>query len=270
MTATLANGGPKEKRRELDYYPTPPDVTKALLIFLALAPCTILEPACGDGAMSRVLEAAGHTVISSDIRHTGFGQGGLDFLAEEPRHSDAIITNPPFAESERFIRKAITESPLVAMLLKSQYWHAQKRAALFAEHPPAWILSLTWRPDFLAGERGERADDGMPLDRVEAGRDGHALSAAFKADRRALRVCRSGSMTPPAKIDLVELTRKATDAFWEVICRAFPQATSGDLSPWATMQQDIANENAVKEWVRSKRAGKRNDSERGAIEICPV
>lgn len=154
MTATLANGGDATKRRALDFYPTPPDVTRALLIFLALQPCVIWEPACGDGAMSQVLEAAGHEVISTDIRQTGYGEGGNDFLACPARRCDAVVTNPPFAASEEFIRRSLATAPLVAMLLKSQYWHAQKRQALFREHPPAWVLPLTWRPDFLDGERG--------------------------------------------------------------------------------------------------------------------
>jgi hypothetical protein len=150
----LANGGPKTKRRDLDFYPTPAAVTQALLLFLALKPCVIWEPACGDGAMSRVLTAAGHTVLSTDIRHTGFGQGDVDFLTAEPLLCDAIITNPPFASSEEFIDKALRTARAVAMLLKSQYWHAQKRYSLFTNHPPAFVLPLTWRPDFLNGERG--------------------------------------------------------------------------------------------------------------------
>lgn len=154
MTVTLANGGAKENRRELDFYPTPPEVTTALLEFLKLQPCTIWEPACGDGAMSKVLEAAGHRVLSSDLRASGYGDEGVDFLTCPIRACDAIVTNPPFNLSEDFIRRALTVTDTVAMVLKSQYWHAAKRKALFDEHPPAYVLPLTWRPDFLGGERG--------------------------------------------------------------------------------------------------------------------
>jgi hypothetical protein len=38
----------------------------------------IWEPACGDGAMSRELAAAGHTVISTDLVDRGYGE------ADEP------------------------------------------------------------------------------------------------------------------------------------------------------------------------------------------
>ena len=144
---TLACGGKKEKRKDADFYPTPPDVTHALMRFLALSPLRVHEPACGDGSMSRVIGSYGHEVLSTDLRETGYGIGGRDFLlCEEP--SEAIITNPPFCLSEQFIRHALGLAPIVAMLTKTQYWHSKKRSALFYEFPPAYILALTWRPDF--------------------------------------------------------------------------------------------------------------------------
>lgn len=149
----LANSSTDNKRRDLDFYPTPPDVTHALMRFLELKPCLILEPACGDGAMAEVLKQYGHDVVSSDIRHTGYGNGGIDFL-ETSADYDAVITNPPFNVSEEFIRHALTQAGTVAMVLKSQYWHAKKRSLLFNEFPPAYVLPLTWRPDFMGGERG--------------------------------------------------------------------------------------------------------------------
>lgn len=149
----LANSSTENKRRELDYYPTPPDVTHALMRFLNLSPCKIWEPACGDGTMAEVLKHYGHDVAASDIRQTGYGVGGVNFL-DRVFSCDAVITNPPFALSEQFIRQALMCAGTVAMLLKSQYWHAKKRTTLFSEFPPAYVLPLTWRPDFMAGERG--------------------------------------------------------------------------------------------------------------------
>ena len=149
----LANNSIKNKRRKLDFYPTPPDVTHALMGFLNLEKKKVWEPACGDGAMSRVIEMYGHDVMSSDIRDTGYGEGGIDFLTEH-KHCDAIITNPPFSISSEFITHALSQAKVVAMVLKSQYWHAKKRAELFKQNPPAYVLPLTWRPDFMGGERG--------------------------------------------------------------------------------------------------------------------
>lgn len=155
----LTNSSTSNKRRELDFYPTPTEVTQALIRFLdnhlSAWGCDIWEPACGDGAMSKVFENYGYSVISTDIRHTGYGEGGIDFLETQKVNLDAIITNPPFQVSEQFIRHALAmNAPVVAMLLKSQYWHASKRTKLFKSHPPAYVLALNWRPDFLNGERG--------------------------------------------------------------------------------------------------------------------
>jgi hypothetical protein len=144
----LTTGGEQKNRRKLDFYPTPPDVTHALMLQLNLEPCLIWEPACGDGAMTNVLLEYGHNVLSTDIAT------GIDYLTAEKMMVDAIITNPPFNLSHEFITKALSEAPIVAMLLKSQYWHAKKRYDLFMNNPPAYILPLTWRPDFMNGERG--------------------------------------------------------------------------------------------------------------------
>lgn len=163
----LTGGNHQKTRRALDYYPTPPDVTIALMSFLGLPPCKIWEPACGDGAMASVLSGLGHEVYASDIRgDSGYGEGGVDYLMEDRRGEyDAIITNPPFDISDKFILKALREANIVAMLLKSQYWHAKKRMQLFNDHPPAWVLPLTWRPDFLFNERvnGERSAPTMEV-----------------------------------------------------------------------------------------------------------
>lgn len=153
MSVILANGGDQSKRRELDFYPTPPEVTHALLQFLNLSrDSCVWEPACGDGAMSDVLAKYFDNVRSSDIRQTSYAKDGVDFLNAQYK-CDAIITNPPFNASEQFIRHALKNANIVAMVLKSQYWHAAKRASLFSEYPPAWVLPLTWRPDFLFDQR---------------------------------------------------------------------------------------------------------------------
>lgn len=142
----LTGANYKGDRRELDFYPTPPECTIALMDFLKLNKTTIWEPACGNHAMSEVLESYGHHVISTDINM------GVNYLTEK-RECEAIITNPPFNLSQEFIEKALSEAKIVAFLLKSQYWHAKKRLSLFNNNSPAYVLPLTWRPDFLYQER---------------------------------------------------------------------------------------------------------------------
>jgi hypothetical protein len=158
----LVNGLNKDKdRRELDYYPTPPQVTAALLEYLnklyELSTMTCIEPACGTGEMVKILEKYFLRVQSSDIILECYGVGDTDYLTTPYPGSEntALITNPPFKHSEAFIRKAIAEKHFItAMLLKSQYWHSRKRYSLFMDTNPAYILPLTWRPDFYFSKKG--------------------------------------------------------------------------------------------------------------------
>jgi len=143
----LTAGNNKKNRRSLDFYPTPPDATKALMDFLQLSKdLKIWECASGNNAMVDVLKEYGHEVIGTDIND------GYDYLNTHIE-CDAIITNPPFNVSAEFIEKAVNEAPIVAFLLKSQYWHAKKRFDLFNKYPPSYVLPLTWRPDFLYQDR---------------------------------------------------------------------------------------------------------------------
>lgn len=144
---SLTGANQNNNRRELDYYPTPANVTISLLNFLKLPKDFIIwEPATGEGYMSRVIKNYGYQVIETDIIT------GDDFLNTN-KHCDAIITNPPFALADKFIEKAVKNTYLVAFLLKSQYWHAAKRIDLFKSYSPSYVLPLTWRPDFYEHER---------------------------------------------------------------------------------------------------------------------
>src|SRR5262249_52642379 len=57
---------PPELRRPHDYYPTPPHATESLLQRERFS-AFVLEPACGDGAIVRVLRAHGYKVAASAI-----------------------------------------------------------------------------------------------------------------------------------------------------------------------------------------------------------
>lgn len=154
----IIGGGDPSARKESDLYPTPPDVTDALIDLIApVLPgkAVIWEPACGEGDMVNAIEKRGYIVIGTDILE------GRDFLTgEAPVCFDWIITNPPFSSSEAFIRRAIQYKKPFALLLKSQYWHANRRLSLFRECAPDIVAPLTWRPDFLFKEDGRH---GKPL-----------------------------------------------------------------------------------------------------------
>lgn len=149
------------ERKVADFYPTPIDATIALMGWWKLPRgLRVLEPCCGEGHISRILERRGLEVTSRDLLFTGYGQGGINYLTspEASRTTyefDAVITNPPFSLAEQFIRRALRDAPLVAMFLPNDYWHAKGRLRLFQSRPPKAVLALTWRPVFLPAERGK-------------------------------------------------------------------------------------------------------------------
>ena len=108
MVLALSTGSAKAalKERGDDFYETPPVATEALLRHEPFfrAPRIVWEPACGRGAISKVLVDAGHLVHSTDLVDRGYGVARRDFLMEiePPCEVDAIVTNPPFKLGTEF------------------------------------------------------------------------------------------------------------------------------------------------------------------------
>ena len=113
-----------------DLYETPEEATLALLAVEPLPP-RILEPACGPGAISKVLRSAGHTVIENDIVDYGQGQHSVqDFLNFTPTlidEIDGIVTNPPYRLARQFVRHALNLCPRVFMLLRLTFLESERR-----------------------------------------------------------------------------------------------------------------------------------------------
>jgi hypothetical protein len=91
-------------RERDDFYPTPPEPTRALLSAeitrMREFPC-IWEAAAGDGAMMREMEAMGLSVAASDLVDRGCGAVIRSFYEFAQPLAPAIVTNPPFAECNR-------------------------------------------------------------------------------------------------------------------------------------------------------------------------
>jgi hypothetical protein len=119
-----------DSARGNDLYETPEVATLALLAVEPL-PRRILEPACGRGAISKVLRSAGHTVIENDIVDYGQGQHSVqDFLNLKPAQAheiDAVVTNPPYRLAQQFVQHALTLCPRVFMLLRLTFLESERR-----------------------------------------------------------------------------------------------------------------------------------------------
>jgi hypothetical protein len=107
--------------RGVDLYETPPPVVHALLAAEPLPPGVVWEPACGPGAIVRVLREAGHPVVATDLIDYGCpdSTGGIDFLKQQsaPEGVTAILTNPPYKHANEFVRLGLKLVPRVVLLL---------------------------------------------------------------------------------------------------------------------------------------------------------
>ena len=89
-------------------------------------PKTILEPAAGQGHISKVLEELfpNAEIESTDLIDRGYGLGGVNFLEKDYKDKkyDLVITNPPFKYAKEFVRKALSISnDKVICFLKIQF-----------------------------------------------------------------------------------------------------------------------------------------------------
>lgn len=139
-------------RQKDDFYPTPPHAIEDLLRVETFEG-PIWEPACGDGAISRVLDAAGHQVVSSDLIDRGYGEVGIDFLLEQVSRAPNVVTNPPFQLATPFVRHSLAlTTGKVAMFLKLAFLETQERRPLFDTTPLARVWVFSKRVAFLPGK----------------------------------------------------------------------------------------------------------------------
>jgi len=115
------------QRKKSDFYETPYSLTEQFLqVFPWLNVKTVLEPAAGDGAITKVVErfALGSVEAYDPMTHEGY-----DFLSHSfDKKYDLVITNPPFSLAEQFIKKAKAVSKrYVAFLLPLSYLHGKGR-----------------------------------------------------------------------------------------------------------------------------------------------
>ncbi len=133
-----------------DFFPTPRWATFALIDNEKFQG-DIWECACGDGAMSEVLEQTGNTVVSSDLYNRGYGEHGVDFVNTK-RVCNNIITNPPYNCAEEFVSAALKASKnKFALLLRLAFLESAHRAeSIFSITPPSrvWVFSerITFYP----------------------------------------------------------------------------------------------------------------------------
>ncbi len=149
-----------------DLYETPPEAVHALLKVETLPPL-LWEPACGRGAIARILRDAGHSVWATDLVDYGYenSESGIDFLMERQTRKDiqAIVTNPPFKNTEGFVARALELAPKVIMLLRLAFMESEKRTPILDGGMLARVHVFRKRLPMMHrdGWAGRRANSGM-------------------------------------------------------------------------------------------------------------
>ena len=119
------------EREENDFYPTPAYAVQELLDREQFNHW-VLEPACGEGDISKCLIKNGYEVYSSDLINRGYGHQ-IDFFDCKGWHGD-IITNPPYKLALDFVLKAKQLSKgKIAMFLKTVWLESESRYEMFQD-----------------------------------------------------------------------------------------------------------------------------------------
>ncbi|WP_445222218.1 hypothetical protein ACKWRH_21420 [Bradyrhizobium sp. Pa8] len=164
----------KEPDESLDYFPTPPWATRALIEEILIPyfesgdlddddqgakfhQLRIWEPACGEGHMAEVLREYCPDVLATDIFDYGYGDRTLDFLSDlevEGEERDFILTNPPFGDkTEGFVLQALKRAKVgLAMFVRLQWLETGGRyERIFKDNPPTRIVFYAERVNLCKG-----------------------------------------------------------------------------------------------------------------------
>ena len=218
-----ADRGPLKERGH-DLYETPACATRALIRTGVLNLFEhLFEPCAGRGAISRELRAEGWLVTAHDLMtYEGADKdihGGIDFFqAKRLLGIEAIVTNPPFKQTDDFIRKGLSLGVPVIVLLRLMALEGGNRSDIL-EHlhhvfigierlpkfqredwtgrrlktetaPFAWFVFLPWKrhSDRFTASRiswREEVKNGLAIDSGASGVASHAEGDSARASTGA-------------------------------------------------------------------------------------
>jgi hypothetical protein len=165
-------GQTKYARVPLDFYPTPTRATEAFIGSTKhwWEDRVVAEPACGNGAIAKVIAPHCRSVVSTDIHaYDGHQPDAMvDFLEVKDYQEycekaggkpTAIITNPPYGKlAEAFAWKSIQLMEecqgFVAMLCRHEWDAAKGRGPLFDHMAYSAKVTLRFRPRWVEGSSG--------------------------------------------------------------------------------------------------------------------
>lgn len=194
LRAAVGTASATKEERGANLYETPPEAMFTLLALEEFT-ATVFEPACGRGAISRMLEAFLYGVVLADINDYGTAdsngelQAVRDFLASQPdeRGSYDIVTNPPYGDVlNAFVAHALRvyQPRKMALLLNLNFlcgFADDDRNFVMDDCPPARVYVFKRRLPMMHrdGWEGNKASSRMNTawfvwERDEAGNYGSA------------------------------------------------------------------------------------------------
>jgi hypothetical protein len=149
--------------RAQDCYETPACAVEALLRVESI-PHFVWEPACGPGAIVRVLREHGHEVLATDVVDYDWGHVVRNFF-EYSGEMQCVLTNPPYQLAEEFVRHALKNSPLVIMLLRLAFLESERRTDILEKFGLARVHVFRNRLPFMHRKdwAGPKSSSAMPF-----------------------------------------------------------------------------------------------------------
>jgi hypothetical protein len=154
----------------LDYFPTPPWATRALLhevllprqnVWFPLSEKTALDPCCGGGHMVAPLQEVFRLVEFSDVHDWGINPPIRDFTFESRNSLEAdgravpdwLFVNPPFNIAQSFFDTALKIAREgVAFFVRVSWLSGQERYNLiYRDNPPSYVVHFAERVSLMGG-----------------------------------------------------------------------------------------------------------------------
>lgn len=143
MKATPFSTAPRADYRKVDFFPTHPGWTQALLNVVKFDG-VISEPCAGKGHMVEVLERNGYQVEASDLTDYGCGYPVKDCFSIDGYEN--VVTNPPFTHAERMVEHWLkTTRKKVAVLVRLFWLESAHRLTLFQNYQPLHVIVVPER-----------------------------------------------------------------------------------------------------------------------------
>jgi hypothetical protein len=119
------------------------------------------DPSCGAGNIPKRLAARGIECAASDIADRGFGQVRDFFDCGEEASAEIIISNPPYANIEKYIEHALLlASDRVIVLARLALLEGRARRLFFETTPLARVYVSSGRVSMPPGGSDVRAAGG--------------------------------------------------------------------------------------------------------------